>query len=115
MKTLTSSALCALLVALPLACRSEPVGIERTPLGSGEPGQGGYENATSVDNNVYHAPQYLPGFPTAAMLWPRVVRVRCRPAGDGLQCDGYPWAPWMGRAEYLYFTPVIAAAPTPAQ
>jgi len=65
-----------------------------------------------VENNMYHAPQYLPGSPTAASLWPRVVRVRCEKAGEGLRCEGYNWAEWMGRGEYLYFTPVIAAAPS---
>lgn len=97
--------------ALACGALAQTVRIERTPYGSGEPGQGGAEAAVRVENNIYHAPQYLPGYPTAASLWPRVIRVQCQQAGDALQCDGYHWAEWMGRAEYLYFTPVIAAVP----
>ena len=100
------------LAAAAAAAGAQPVQIERTPYGSGEPGQGGFESAVVVENNIYHAPQYLPGSPTAASLWPRVIRVRCTQAPEGLQCDGYNWAEWMGRAEYLYFTPVIATAPS---
>jgi hypothetical protein len=83
------------------------VEISRMFLGSGEPGQPGFENATAVYNNVYHAPQYLPGFPTAATIWPRVIEVPCRQVGASLQCEGYHWTPRMGRGEYLYFTPVL--------
>lgn len=104
---------CAAATACALAsvALAQTVQIERTPYGSGEPGQAGGEAAVLVENNIYHAPQYLPGSPTAASLWPRVIRVQCQQAGEGLQCDGYHWAPWMGHAEYLYFTPVIAAVP----
>lgn len=110
MSTFPFLAAAALAAAVPVAC-AQAVQIERTPYGSGEPGQGGFESAVVVENNIYHAPQYLPGSPTAASLWPRVVRVRCTQAPEGLQCDGYNWAEWMGRGEYLYFTPVIATAP----
>lgn len=89
--------------------------IGRTPLGSGEPGKPGVENATQVDNNVYHAPQYLPGYPTAATIWPRAVEVNCMPDGGRQVCEPYQWTPALGRGEYLYFTPIlISAAPAPA-
>ncbi len=78
-------------------------------LGSGEPGEPGFEKATPVYNNIYHVPQYMPGYPTAAIIWPRVIEVPCRKVEAGLQCDGYNWTPNMGRAEYLYFMPVLAA------
>jgi hypothetical protein len=91
------------------------VQIERLDFGSGEPERRGFENATAVVNDVYHAPQYLPGLPTAASIWPRVVEVPCtRTPGGALQCKGYQWLPTYGRAEYLYFRPVIAGAPVSA-
>jgi hypothetical protein len=94
------------------AQQQSPVEIERLDFGSGEPEQRGFENATAVLNDVYHAPQYLPGLPTAASIWPRVVEVPCTRAPSGtLQCKGYQWLPTYGRAEYLYFRPVVAAAP----
>lgn len=90
------------------------VEIERLYLGSGEPGSTGYENAMVVENDVYHAPQYMPGLPTAAPIWPRVVEVPCTRAPTGaLQCKGYEITPAYGRGEYLYFRPVVLAA-TPA-
>lgn len=86
-----------------------PVEIQRLYLGSGEPARPGYENATFVLDGVYHAPQYLPGRPTAASIWPRVIDVPCTAlATGGLRCQGYSWTPAMGRAEYLYFRPVMS-------
>lgn len=89
--------------------------IERRVLGSGEPGQAGFENAVpvAIGDNVYHGPQYLPGYPTAATLWPRIVQVRCSRGQNLLQCEGYQWTPALGRAEYLYFVPVIVPAGNP--
>lgn len=87
------------------------VEIQRLYLGSGEPERPGYENATFVLNDVYHVPQYLPGLPTAASIWPRVIDVPCTAlASGGLRCQGYHWTPAMGRAEYLYFRPVLVTA-----
>lgn len=89
------------------------VEIERRHLGSGEPEQSGFENATVVSNDTYHAPQYMPGHPTAHVLWARVIDVPCTQVAPGrLQCKGYPWSPAIGRAEYLYFRPVLTAEPT---
>lgn len=76
--------------------------IERVPMGSGLQNAHGIENARVVgDYGVWHAPQYMPGFPTAATIWPRVVEVRCR--GD--RCSGYENSPAVGRGEYLFFRP----------
>lgn len=101
--------LAAALVGAAAAQTPPPVRIERSFLGSGQPEQAGYENATAVTNDVYHAPQYLPGSPTAATIWPRVVEVPCSKGADGsLLCSGYHWLPSYGRAEYLYFRPVLA-------
>lgn len=91
------------------------VKIGRVLLGSGEPGDGSgpaYENATQVYNNLYHAPQYLPFYPTAATIWPRVIEVPCRQVGADLLCERYHWRPEYGRAEYLFFTPVLQTAAT---
>lgn len=82
--------------------------IEREALGSGTPGLSGYERAVPVlENNIYHAPQYLPGYPTAATIWPRVIEVPCVRQQSGLKCQGYHWTPAYGRAEYLFFTPKV--------
>lgn len=92
------------------------VEIQRNMLGSGSPGEeaGGYEKVDRVFNDVYHVPQYLPGTPTAATIWPRVIEVPCtRDAGGTLLCRGYEWLPEYGRGEYLFFRPVLVAAPAP--
>ena len=79
-----------------------PFSIQRTPFGSGTPDLSGYENAKPVNGlGVWHVPQYLPGFPTAATVWPRVVSVRCK----GGLCEGYVITPELGRGEYLFVVP----------
>lgn len=117
----------AIMVVAACATASAQVEIQRNTLGSGQQGSQGFENATKIlDNNVFHAPQYLPHYPTAATIWPRVVEVRCVRVGtsvvvsvnrDGevtgatnepkMQCEGYDWRPALGRGEYLFFRPVI--------
>ena len=82
--------------------------IQRNILGSG------IQNASMTadvaipvgDYGVYHVPQYMPGFPTAATIWPRVVEVKCQ---NDL-CEGYENTPAIGRGEYLFFKPVNMAA-----
>lgn len=96
------------------------VRIGRVLLGSGEPGVdsgAGLEDASEVYNNLYHAPQYMPFFPTAATIWPRVIEVPCTTSGADVVCERYYWRPEYGRGEYLFFTPILqagagAAAPT---
>lgn len=100
-------ALLALALLASTAVMAQDVGVSRTPLGSGQPGQGGLENAQKWDNNIYHAPQYMPGHPTAATLYPRVVDVPCVQTTTGLSCKGYNWMPEMGRGEYLMIRPII--------
>ncbi len=107
-------AIIAALALCSLAAQAAPdeIKIERRILGSGEQGVTGLENAKMVgDYGVYHAPQYLPGYPTAASIWPRVVEVKCNSKAE---CEGYNWLPEMGRGEYLYIKPVLVAAPVPA-
>jgi hypothetical protein len=90
--------------------------VEKRLLGSGEQNISvqnapRFENAQMVGNyGVYHAPKFMPYYPTSATIWPRVVEVKCR----GTQCEGYNWLPEMGRGEYLFIRPVqMAVAPTP--
>jgi hypothetical protein len=89
--------------------------IMRQPLGSGTPGYINFEPATHLGQGIYHAPQYLPGNPTAATIHPRVVEVECeKQAAGAYQCNGYNWLPAMGRGEYLYIRPYVKApAPQP--
>lgn len=92
------------------------VRIQRNILGSGLQNvsvSAQTETAIQVgDYGVYHAPQYMPGFPTAATIWPRVVEVECQ---NDL-CAGYENTPALGRGEYLFFKPrpMVSAAYSPA-
>ena len=78
-------------------------------LGSGDPTANDQGSTASypVGNDMFHAPQYMPGYPTAATIFPRVVDLKCQSAAS---CDGYNWSPALGRGEYLY---VRAATITP--
>jgi hypothetical protein len=98
------------------------VNVGKAVLGSGTPAVknvGGLENAkvvdsAKVDNNTLHAPQYMPNYPTAATIWPRVVEVPCTKATNGdLNCAGYNWNPSLGRGEYLFVQPKVVEAPKP--
>lgn len=103
------------------AVSAAEINIGRTGMGSGTPGQtfgnAGVENARPVNHapSVLHAPQYMPFYPTAAVIWPRVIEVPCtkEPSGN-LLCEEYHWSPSMGRAEYLFIAPVVKepVAPT---
>jgi hypothetical protein len=89
--------------------------IDQVTMGSGTPTNAKVRNEQIAhevgDYGVYHVPQYMPYFPTAATIWPRVVEVRCH--GD--KCDGYEYKAEYGRAEYLFFKPrqVVAKAEIP--
>lgn len=81
---------------------NEPLSIQRQVFGSGEQGATGMQQAEPVgDYGVWHVPQYLPGYPTAATIWPRAVPVKCK----NKQCEGYVITPQMGAGEYLFFVP----------
>ncbi len=97
-----------MLVSMP--AHSRELAIERVSLGSGMQNSSGFENASPVgDLGVWHAPQYLPGYPTAATLWPRIVRVDCLED----RCSGYTVTPGMGRGEYLFFQPARVSSSRP--
>lgn len=105
----------AIVVGLVLASSAigAEVGIVRNELGSGTPGSGGFERAMIWENDIVHAPQYLPYYPTAATIWPRVLELKCTKSGAVLKCPGYNWSPEMGRAEYLFVKPVVVEDPQP--
>jgi len=92
---------------------AQDVTVSRENLGSGTPGFTGLENTTQWDNNIFHAPQYMPGYPTAAVLYPRVVEVPCERKDGKLECKGYNWLPKLGRGEYLMIKPVVIEAQKP--
>lgn len=91
--------------------------IERLPFGSGTPAQAvtdGTEPARHVADGLYHVPNYLPGFPTAATIWPRELPVECTSDAYGIpQCKGYEVLPAVGRGEYLFVRPVARVTPKP--
>lgn len=92
------------------------VEIQNHQLGSGSPGLGVAEQAVQIEGEMFHAPQYMPDYPTARVLWPRVVHVDCKRSVSRtsmLTCDGYNWLPELGRGEYLFFIPNIVKAPEP--
>lgn len=87
------------------------VTVKQTNLGSGMPGQSGTTEATPVMDGMYHAPQYMPGHPTAATIYPRVVDVECSKDGAVLNCDGYNYEASLGRTEYLLVRPRVKSPP----
>jgi hypothetical protein len=105
--------LIAALIGFAGSVLAQEVTITREELGSGQVNTTGVENATNWDNDIYHAPQYMPGHPTAATLYPRVVDVECTRSTTGLNCKGYHWTPDMGRGEYLMIHPHIVEPQEP--
>ena len=94
---------------------AQNVTVKNEALGSGKPGDIDPEAAQPVDirEGIYHAPQYMPAYPTAAVLWARVIEVPCTKSAEGLKCDGYTWRPELGRGEYLFVKPVVIESPKP--
>jgi hypothetical protein len=90
--------------------------VERLPFGSGTPADGattGTESARAVVDGLYHIPNYMPGFPTAAIIWPRELPVECESdVTDGSRhCAGYRVLPAVGRGEYIFVRPYAKPAP----
>ncbi|MBB4221702.1 hypothetical protein ABL849_15435 [Variovorax sp. 375MFSha3.1] len=95
------AACCAATTAAAAAVQ-QPLRVERMNMGSGLQNARGTENALPVGAlGVWHVPQYLPGYPTAATIWPRVIVIQCT---EDL-CAGYTITPELGRGEYLFFVP----------
>lgn len=94
--------------------------VERRSLGSGTPGiaeMTGTEAAEHVADGLYHVSNFLPGFPTAATIWPREVPVKCAldHATQRKTCTGYHVIPAIGRGEYIFIRPVDIPEPPPPQ
>jgi hypothetical protein len=108
-------------LAVSVTAFAADVNVGKAVLGSGTPSYNptGSEKAIVVDNakvenNIDHAPQYMPNYPTAATVWPRVVEVPCTKGKNGaLDCAGYNWSPAMGRGEYLFVTPKVVEQSKP--
>lgn len=90
--------------------------VKRMPFGSGTPAAdvtNGTETALPVADGLYHVPNYLPGFPTAATIWPRELPIDCvRDADSGKPtCSGFEVYPATGRGEYLFVRPTLKMLP----
>lgn len=90
--------------------------VERLPFGSGTPAGGvttGTETARIVVDGLYHVPNYMPGFPTAATIWPRELPLECDHDAhtNGPACSGYRVLPAVGRGEYIFVRPYTRPAP----
>lgn len=92
--------------------------VERMPFGSGTPAVGETEGTQDVEyvaDGLYHVPNYLPGHPTAATIWPREVPVKCTRERDTQHrvCSGYSVVPAVGRGEYIFVRPEDTPEPPP--
>ena len=108
----------AFLLAATTAAAEPAVNLSKQQLGNaGDPAQTttvGSQAATPVGDGMFHTPQYMEGFPTAATIWPRAVTVDCDKAADGtLNCDGFHWEPKFGRGEYLFVVPHVRVPAAP--
>ncbi len=93
--------------------------INNEPLGDGPPSHTmtvGTTKAYYWGDGLYFVPGYMPGWPTAATMWPRVVTVKCVKETDGtIHCDGYEIRDQQiqHRGEYILFRPIIVDPPKP--
>lgn len=90
--------------------------VTRKQLGTGSPAQTltvGNQNANYVADGYYHVPQDLPYYPTAGIIWPRIVELECEKVKGELVCEGYHWQPKLGRGEYLFVVPRLKVIAPP--
>lgn len=92
---------------------AQDTSIQNMPYGSGTPGTDGSTAAveTYPGSGLYYAPGYMPGYPTAGVIFPRVIDVNCNEKDHAVVCDGYNWLPAMGRGEYLFIRPRLVKSP----
>lgn len=90
------------LFTLSFVCNAQSV-IENKPLGSGN-ATVGKSQAIEVYHGLYFVPQHMPGYPTSAVIWPRVIETDCDLFSTTLHCNGYNDKSGKGRAEYLFYT-----------
>jgi hypothetical protein len=62
-------------------------------------------------HGIHHVPGMLPGHPTAATLWPRIIRVECTMEDGKMKCDYPARTPSVGRGEYVMYEPVFKKEP----
>lgn len=94
---------------------SDGFDVTRKALGAGSPSPKeavGIDRAAPVADGLYHVPGAMPGFPTAATLWPRVVPVECNKNNGKVVCGGYDVNLSQGRGEYIYIQPSVSEKPT---
>jgi hypothetical protein len=119
MKKLLALAIVAMSVGTAFADPS--VLIQQRAYGSGMPSVPGTQGtpvvketqaSSALPDGLYYVPQYLPGYPTAAVIFPRVIDVSCvRAKAGNVSCEGYNWLPEYGRGEYLLIRPTVKETP----
>lgn len=64
----------------------------------------GNSSAFKVYGDLYHVPQFMPGYPTSATIWPRVIKTKCRFENRTVYCDPVRLSQYGDRSEYFFFT-----------
>lgn len=62
-------------------------------------------------NGIHHVPGMMPNYPTAAVLWPRIIRVECVMEEGKMKCDYPARSPDVRRGEYILYEPVFKKEP----
>jgi hypothetical protein len=100
------------------AVNQSPYGIvtfKNIPMGTGQPSDKTFGSTIGMywGNGLFFVPGYLPGYPTAAVLWDRVIDVNCKKVVGGLSCDGSALHDQQvaNRGEYILYRPVIQNPP----
>lgn len=96
----------SLCLLAPVLAFSQPT-LDSSLFGSNNAPYNQITNGYMVFPEIYHSPQYMPNYPTAAPIWARVVDVEC----EGDSCKKIDYLPEMGRAEYLFFRPIQKKQP----
>lgn len=96
----------------------DSIQVERVRFGSGTPAPvsvAGKDTAAFVADGLYHVPGFMPGYPTAATIWPRELPLECvsNPVDGTPACGGYRVLPAVGRGEYIFVRPVEKELPAP--
>jgi hypothetical protein len=91
------------------------VTFENMQMGTGQPSNNTSGSTIGMywGNGLFFVPGYLPGYPTAGVLWVRVINVNCQKVVGGLSCDGSALHSQQinNRGEYILYRPVIKNTP----
>lgn len=100
--------------APPVSEQNAPsVFIQNVQMGTGVPTPSvaiGSEKASYWGDGLYYVPGYYPGYPTAQVLWPRMVEVPCTKNPNGsILCQGFSiLSQQVGyRGDFILFKPVF--------